>query len=157
MKTFALTSLPILRLTTLSLSLAAIIASSGCASPQNQPATTASQTPAATTASQAPTATAESQAPTAQPVAMLTASPNPVPAGEGMGTTKISWKTANGAAGQVYVAIDGEPEKLFAEGVEGSQDAPWINAGTTYEFHLYEGSTRAKQIAAVKVTRSDKK
>ena len=47
------------------------------------------------------------------------------------------------------------PEQLFAQGAQGSQDAPWISAGATFEFRLYAGTEREALLAAVAVRRSD--
>jgi len=63
----------------------------------------------------------------------LSASPNPVPAGEGEGKTTISW---NSVAGKIYVSVDGGDEVLFADAPRGLPEADWINAGPTYEFRL---------------------
>jgi glycosyltransferase involved in cell wall biosynthesis len=49
----------------------------------------------------------------------------------------------------------GEPEKLFAQGAQGSEEAPWIRTGLAYEFRLYaekEGE-RGTLLAAVEVRR----
>ena len=46
-------------------------------------------------------------------------------------------------------------EELFAQGEQGSQDAPWISAGATYEFRLYAGTERETVLASVAVRRSD--
>jgi glycosyltransferase involved in cell wall biosynthesis len=46
-------------------------------------------------------------------------------------------------------------EQLFTQGAKGSQEAPWINAGHTYEFRLYSGTQRESLLASVQVTRSD--
>ena len=35
---------------------------------------------------------------------------------------------------RVYVQVDNEPWKLFAEGASGSQPAPWIQSGHSYQF-----------------------
>ena len=51
----------------------------------------------------------------------LTASPNPVPAGEGPGQTTISWKSVDG---KVYVSMTGREELLFAGSPRGSH-AGW--------------------------------
>ena len=91
----------------------------------------------------------------ARAVANLVATPNPVPCEAGPGTTTISWSTGDGSSGQVYVSVDGRPEQLFAEGAEGSKDAPWIGIGTAYEFHLYSGTERTTRLAVVSVTGSD--
>ena len=64
----------------------------------------------------------------------LTASPNPVPAGKGPGLTTISWKSVDG---KVYVSKNEREERLFADSPRGSQQANWIEAGSTHEFRLY--------------------
>jgi hypothetical protein len=84
--------------------------------------------------------------------ATITASPNPVTTGEGPGTTTVTWNTGDGAAGQVYVSMDGTPEAIFAEGSTGSAPAPWIQAGKTFEFRLYAGTEHAKVLAKIQVT-----
>jgi hypothetical protein len=38
---------------------------------------------------------------------------------------------------EVWVSQDGNPEQLFVRGASGSQEAPWIARGRTYEFRLY--------------------
>src|ERR671916_128314 len=75
----------------------------------------------------------------------LTASPNPIPAGEKPGTTTISWSTGDGSWGQVYVSVDGGEEKLFAGGKKGTKEAAWIWLGKEYEFRLYTGTTGAER------------
>jgi hypothetical protein len=64
----------------------------------------------------------------------LSASPNPVPAGEGPGKTTIFW---NSVDGKIYVSENGRDEALFSTSPRGSQDADWIGAGSSYEFRLY--------------------
>jgi hypothetical protein len=64
----------------------------------------------------------------------LNASPNPVPSSEGIGRTTISWNSVNG---KVYVSQNGRDEVLFADSPAGSQEANWIEAGSVYEFRLY--------------------
>ncbi len=64
----------------------------------------------------------------------ISASPNPVPASEGLGRTTISWNSVNG---KIYVSENGRDEVLFADSPGGSQDANWIEAGSVYEFRLY--------------------
>lgn len=84
----------------------------------------------------------------------ITASPNPVTAGGGKtGTTAIAWNTGAGV-GEVHLTINGSDEKLFARGVKGSQEAPWIAAGVSYEFRLYSIDDRSKVLARVTVTRN---
>jgi hypothetical protein len=90
----------------------------------------------------------------AAPGATIAASPNPVPAGEEVGTTTITWNTGDGTAGQVYVSVDGGPESIFGGGPPGSAAAPWIQAGKTYEFRLYAGTEHATVLAKTEVTRS---
>jgi hypothetical protein len=64
----------------------------------------------------------------------LSASPNPVPAGEGLGRTTVSW---NSVDGKIYVSENGRDEVLFADSPRDSQVADWIGAGSSYEFRLY--------------------
>src|SRR5215472_8930931 len=66
-----------------------------------------------------------------QSAASIQAQPNPVPAGDGLGTTTIVWKTGDGSQGQVYVSEDGAEDKLFDAGTEGSTPAAWIRTGST--------------------------
>jgi hypothetical protein len=86
--------------------------------------------------------------------ATITASPNPVPAGEGLGTTTITWNTGDGTVGQVYVSVDGGPESAFDSGLSRSSAAPWIQAGKRYEFRLYAGTEHATVLAKTEVSRS---
>ena len=92
----------------------------------------------------------------AQTASYINAIPNPVPAGTGAGTTRITWKTGDNSVGQVRVADPAQegPEGLFAVGTEGSQDAPWISPGSTCEFRLYTQSEPRKLLAKVTVTGS---
>lgn len=85
------------------------------------------------------------------PTAAISAGPNPVPAGSGAGTTTIKWTTGDGTTGKVFVSADGAQETEFAEGPDGSHDAP-IQAGVAYEFRLYN-SDHTKQLAKITVTR----
>ena len=57
---------------------------------------------------------AAAASPIAQTGATIRATPNPVPAGGGTGTTTISWTTGDGSEGQVYVSENGQAEQLFA-------------------------------------------
>jgi hypothetical protein len=86
--------------------------------------------------------------------ATITASPNPVPAGQELGTTTITWNTGDGRNGQVYVSIDGGPEVSFTGGPSGSGAAPWIQVEKTYEFRLYAGTEHATLLSKTQVTRS---
>ncbi|HEX8421992.1 MAG TPA: hypothetical protein VF634_01190 [Pyrinomonadaceae bacterium] len=88
---------------------------------------------------------------------LITATPNPVPAGEGeLSKTKISWNTKTDM-GQVYVFVstNNEPEVQFAAGgQEGSAEAPWIQSAGVYDFRLYIGQGDNRQlIDHVEVTR----
>jgi len=82
----------------------------------------------------------------------LSASPNPVPAGEGLGQTTISWKSVDG---KIYVSTNGREELLFAGSPRGSQQANWIEAGSTHEFRLYD-SDHKELLAKVTVTKVGK-
>ena len=82
----------------------------------------------------------------------LTASPNPVPAGEGRGLTTISWKSVDG---RVYVSTNGREEVLFGGSPRGSQPANWIQAGSTHEFRLYDADHK-QLLSKVTVTRVGK-
>jgi len=44
----------------------------------------------------------------------------------------VRWEAPTAA--RVYVQVDNEPMKLFAEGTSGSQNAPWIQNGHVYTF-----------------------
>lgn len=84
--------------------------------------------------------------------AYVTASPNPVPAGAGQGATMVRWSTGDGSPGEVRVAVAGEPEKLFARGAQGSQEAGWIASGMRCEFRLYGGANADILLASTEVT-----
>jgi hypothetical protein len=89
--------------------------------------------------------------------ATITANPNPVPPGEGFGTTKVSWNTGDGTDGVVYIFTGDGREKKFAGPMPaGSLDAPWIGVGTIYEFRLYAGKEPKDLLASVKVVRAEK-
>jgi hypothetical protein len=79
----------------------------------------------------------------------LTAFPNPVPAGGGPGVTTISW---NSVDGKVYVSTNGQEELLFGGSPRGSQQATWIEAGSTHEFRLYDAAHK-QLLAKLTVTR----
>jgi hypothetical protein len=85
--------------------------------------------------------------------ASLTASPNPVPIGDGVGKTTVTWDTADGSIGKVFVSINNAQEVLFADGRRGSAPAHWIETGSNYEFRLYN-SDRTELLATLVVTRS---
>lgn len=71
----------------------------------------------------------------------LSADPNPLPyTGGGPGTATIRWNTGDGSWGEVYVSVDGGPDKLFAAAPEGSAKANWIKPGKSFQFKLYRDS-----------------
>ena len=82
----------------------------------------------------------------------ITATPNPVPAGTGQGSTLLRWNAGTNS-GQVFLAGDRGKETLFAGSPRGQQQADWINSGGVYEFRLYQGENREKLVAKVQVTR----
>lgn len=84
------------------------------------------------------------------PVTSLTASANPVVTA-GTGSTTINWNSGDGSTDQVYVAADGGAETLFVQGPTGSASAPWINAGHTYVFTLYQGTGHSTVLDRVTV------
>jgi hypothetical protein len=81
----------------------------------------------------------------------LSASPNPVPGGEGLGKTTVSWDTADGSIGRIFVSVNGGAEALFSDGRRGSVVADWIEAGNNYEFRLYN-SDHTELLAKASVT-----
>jgi hypothetical protein len=81
----------------------------------------------------------------------LSASPNPVPGGEGLGKTTVSWDTADGSIGRIFVSVNGGAEALFSDGRRGSAVADWIEAGNNYEFRLYN-SDHTELLAKASVT-----
>jgi tRNA (mo5U34)-methyltransferase len=85
----------------------------------------------------------------------LSASPNPAPASasDWPGKTIISWDTADGSIGSVFLSVNGGTEALFADGRRGSAPAHWIDAGSHYEFRLYN-SDHTELLARVGVTRA---
>ncbi len=99
-----------------------------------------------------PSKTPEANASPGASTATITASPNPVPAGQQAGTTTVTWNTGDGSAAEVYVSPGGGPEAVFAAGPSGSVAAPWIAAGITYEFRLYAGTEHTKMLAKTQVT-----
>ncbi len=88
-------------------------------------------------------------------IPILTAQPNPVPAGTHLGTTRITWRTVDGEEARITVSVDGGAEALFASGVSGSQEAPWIQTGLTYEFRLSSKARPDVPLASAVVTRRD--
>ncbi len=80
----------------------------------------------------------------------LSASPNPVPASEGPGKATITW---NSVDGKIYVSVNGREEMLFAGSPRGAQEANWIEAGSHYEFRLYNAQHK-ELLAKVIVTKA---
>jgi hypothetical protein len=87
--------------------------------------------------------------------AVLTARPNPVPAGTGSGpgSTTLTWGTDDKSFNQVYVSVNEGPDKLVAQGGPGSQEVPWIHPGPKYKFRLYAGKEHQAVLATVDVTK----
>ncbi|HXT70249.1 MAG TPA: hypothetical protein VN700_10870 [Vicinamibacterales bacterium] len=83
----------------------------------------------------------------------ITASPNPVPRADGLGATTITWDAGNEPDARVFVSTDGAAPNLFAAGSRGSEIAPWIAGGSTYEFRLHRGDPAGPPLAAIRVTR----
>jgi hypothetical protein len=83
--------------------------------------------------------------------AWIIATPNPVPAGRGPGKTIVNWYTGDGSPGEVYLSIDGGPEKLFS--TRTSHHEATINTKNEYEFRLYAGTDHTKLLGSVKVSR----
>jgi hypothetical protein len=84
----------------------------------------------------------------------LLAFPNPVPPGPGSGTTVISWIVPGDKVGEIWLSIDGQPERLFARGPSGALYAPWIEAGAEFQFSLYLGTAHVgPPLRTVSVTR----
>ncbi len=84
--------------------------------------------------------------------ATLTATPNPVFAPSGIGTTTIIWDATDAGFGQVFVSVDSGPEVLVAAGATGSRSLPWIQTGHTYDFRLYAGAGHSSVIGLARVT-----
>ena len=83
---------------------------------------------------------------------LLSADPNPVPAGQQSGKTMVSWDTADGSIGKIYVSVNDGQEMLFADGRRGSAPAHWIETGSNYEFRLYN-SDHSELLVKIAVTR----
>ena len=96
-----------------------------------------------------PTALAESAS---RKIPTISASPNPIPPGPNLETTTISWNAEGYDSAEVFVSDNGTPEKLFGSGSSGTKAAPWIAAGSRYDFRLYATSERKELLATVTVT-----
>jgi len=76
---------------------------------------------------------------------VISASPNPIPAGTtGPGATEISWNTGN-PAGEVMLSVNGASEVLFNRGVSGLDRPNWFNAGNRYDFNVYADSSHTNK------------
>lgn len=82
------------------------------------------------------------------PKGLIKADPNLVPAGPGLGKTKISWNTGSDVMPvAITVTSKGEPEVVFSGGEKvGATEAPWIQAGVEYDFRLYVGTGANKKL-----------
>jgi hypothetical protein len=90
-------------------------------------------------------------------VPAIDATPNPVPAGPGDGSTVVTWTTGDDSDGRVKVAINGGIEEVLAQGPSGKKTIDWIDGSSIYEFRLYSMGTfitRPRQLASVTVTRA---
>ena len=136
--------------------LVAVLLFAAC-SREQVPASDSSKSSAAVSPNVTANTTGSAASTPSKSAATLTASPNPVPPGQGFGTSTITWNTGDGTVGQVYVAEGDKPEKPFAGPLsQGSLDAPWIGVGTTYEFRLYAGQEHKTLLASAKVVRAEK-
>lgn len=79
----------------------------------------------------------------------IIATPNPVPVVRGFGKTTINWWTGDGSPGQVYLSVNGGPERLFSS--HHAHEDIRIGRGT-YEFRLYAGTDHKTQLATTKVS-----
>jgi hypothetical protein len=70
-----------------------------------------------------------------------------------VGTTTVTWTGPEGSYNQVWVTAGG-PEVLFAEGMPDSKAAPWIQAGLTYTFKLYQGVGHSQLLDSEVVVRA---
>lgn len=68
-----------------------------------------------------------------------------------VGTTQICWDVNHASNGEVWLSMDGQPEKLFTRSPSGCADAGWIQVGHSYSFNLYEGTAHSNQLASVTV------
>jgi hypothetical protein len=82
---------------------------------------------------------------------VLAVAPVVLDAGSGVGKTIVTWNMPGPSEGEVYVAVDGGPEQLFAHGVSGSQAAPWILPASHYEFRCYTTENPRRLLAKVAI------
>jgi hypothetical protein len=81
------------------------------------------------------------QVSTQKPSAQLQISEVVFPANSTRGSAMVTWHTTDRSPGRIYVSHDGGAEVLFAQGSDGAQNAPWIVAGSRYQFRLYTTSS----------------
>lgn len=85
----------------------------------------------------------------------IRASPNPVPPGQRLGTTDITWSAPAGQVVIVRVSLDSGTPKLFAEvGGSGSESAGFIVPGHRYTFSVAYAAAPLRTVASVAVTRA---
>lgn len=70
---------------------------------------------------------------------------------EQLGRTTITWAADGVETAQVWVSANGAEETLFGGGLSGRQDAPWIQAGATYEFKMYKGLEHKELLGTVTI------
>ena len=85
----------------------------------------------------------------------LKAQPYPLPPGPGPGKTTLTWRIGHGGTAQLYVSVDGRPEKKVAEGHKGSKEIDWIHPGRDYQFKLYQGEKRERVLATLAVRKNE--
>ena len=78
--------------------------------------------------------------------------PNPVPLLKPEGRTAIVWDTHRATPGQIYLAVDGGAETLFAEGANGLQVLSSVHAGSRYRFRLYLDRDHRQPIQTLEVS-----
>jgi len=92
---------------------------------------------------------------TSEAIPALLASPVVFESRSAPGRTVISWNMPGHAEAEVWVSQDGGPERLFVRGASGSQEAPWIARGSTYEFRLYAMLPKRRLIGELTVRETE--
>lgn len=101
--------------------------------------------PGAPTSPRVPT---KAESPSVQSPPYLTAT---APDGGGAGSqVTIAWDVGDSPTGQVFVAVEDGPEKLFAEDRRGVKPVKW-DVTRRHEFRLYDGKEHRRQLASVVV------
>lgn len=88
---------------------------------------------------------------------VLSADPNPVPAGDPdkpLASTTISWNTGSEMTGDLYVKVNRAPEVFLRRGPSGTLKIDWIQFDSRYEFRLY-AKKRSELLVKLEVTRDD--